>query len=225
MLSQSQEIGNFTFTPTDLPGVTLITPRVRGDERGFFLETYQKKTFSKAGITTDFAQDNHSQSKFGVLRGLHIQLPPAYQEKLIRVTSGDVLDVAVHVYPENSPNFGKMIAVRLSRDNRQMLHIGQSRYRSEPVLYAHGFYVASDDAEVLYKASQPYSPSDETGLYPFDNSIRNNVFINLNPAQMYQEGLINQRDINWPSLPKLAQQIWEHIPERRLVVSVKKRGK
>lgn len=220
-MSQSREFGNFIFIDTNLPYVTLISPKPRGDERGFFIETYRHDTFSKAGIVTSFVQDNHSGSRDGTLRGLHIQYP-RYQEKLVRAVVGEVLDIAVQVYPENSPNFGRYVAVPLGVNNRHMLHIGQGRYIGDPVLYAHGYFVISPFAEVLYKASDIYTPTDELGLNPFDSKVAIDYTRQLNPQAMLEGNLINQRDFNWPNLEKLASQIWARIPERRVVVPVKK---
>jgi dTDP-4-dehydrorhamnose 3,5-epimerase len=140
---------------TDLPGVLIIEPKVFGDERGFFYESFNAKAFKDAtGIDTPFVQDNHSRSLKGVLRGLHYQLQNT-QGKLVRVTAGEVLDVAVDIR-RSSPNFGKWVAVRLSADNRRQLWV--------PPGFAHGFVVLSEFAEFLYKTTNYYDPTSERSL-------------------------------------------------------------
>lgn len=137
---------------TDLPGVLIIEPKVFGDERGFFYESFNAKAFEEAtGLNTPFVQDNHSRSQKGVLRGLHYQLQNT-QGKLVRVTAGEVLDVAVDIR-RSSPHFGKWVAVRLSAANNRQLWI--------PEGFAHGFVVLSDNAEFLYKTTDYYNPSAE----------------------------------------------------------------
>ncbi|WP_434696179.1 dTDP-4-dehydrorhamnose 3,5-epimerase [Pseudomonas sp. Z1-14] len=140
---------------TDLPGVLIIEPKVFGDERGFFYESFNAKAFKDAtGIDTRFVQDNHSRSLKGVLRGLHYQLQNT-QGKLVRVTAGEVLDVAVDIR-RSSPNFGKWVAVRLSADNHRQLWV--------PPGFAHGFVVLSEFAEFLYKTTNYYDPTSERSL-------------------------------------------------------------
>ena len=140
--------------PTSLPDVFVLEPRVFGDERGFFLETYSEKLFSELGIADRFVQDNHSYSTRNVLRGLHYQVQHA-QGKLVRVGVGDILDVAVDLR-RSSATFGKWEAVRLSGENKRMLWI--------PAGFAHGFYVVSESAHVLYKATDYYAPQFERTL-------------------------------------------------------------
>lgn len=140
---------------TDLPGVLIIEPKVFGDERGFFYESFNAKAFKDAtGIDTQFVQDNHSRSQKGVLRGLHYQLQNT-QGKLVRVTAGEVLDVAVDIR-RSSANFGKWVAVRLSADNHRQLWV--------PEGFAHGFVVLSEFAEFLYKTTNYYDPTSERSL-------------------------------------------------------------
>lgn len=140
---------------TDLPGVLIIEPKVFGDERGFFYESFNAKAFEEAtGLNTQFVQDNHSRSQKGVLRGLHYQLENT-QGKLVRVTAGEVLDVAVDIR-RSSPHFGKWVAVRLSADNHRQLWV--------PEGFAHGFVVLSDFAEFLYKTTDYYTPSAERSI-------------------------------------------------------------
>jgi dTDP-4-dehydrorhamnose 3,5-epimerase len=140
---------------TRLPGVLVITPRVFSDPRGFFFESYNQETFRSNGIDTLFVQDNHSKSVRNALRGLHFQLPPTEQVKLVRVVRGTIWDVAVDIRA-GSPTFGHWLGVELSAENFRQLLI--------PAGYAHGFCVMSEEAEVLYKASQIYSPQHERGI-------------------------------------------------------------
>jgi dTDP-4-dehydrorhamnose 3,5-epimerase len=137
--------------PTSLPGVFILEPRVFGDERGFFFESYNQQTMAEAGILEDFVQDNHSSSRRNVLRGLHYQVTQA-QGKLVRVVEGEILDVAVDLR-RSSPSFGRWEAVRLSAENKRMLWI--------PSGFAHGFCVKSEKAQVLYKATDFYAPARE----------------------------------------------------------------
>ena len=140
---------------TDLPGVVIIEPKVFGDERGFFYESFNAKSFAEAtGVNTPFVQDNHSRSQKGVLRGLHYQLENT-QGKLVRVTVGEVLDVAVDIR-RSSPHFGKWVAVRLSAENHRQLWV--------PEGFAHGFVVLSEYAEFLYKTTDYYQPSAERSI-------------------------------------------------------------
>jgi dTDP-4-dehydrorhamnose 3,5-epimerase len=137
---------------TDLAGVLIIEPKVFGDERGFFYESFNARAFEEAtGLKREFVQDNHSRSLKGVLRGLHYQLEHT-QGKLVRVTAGEVLDVAVDIR-RSSPNFGRWASVRLSAQNNRQLWI--------PEGFAHGFLVLSDYAEFLYKTTDYYVPSAE----------------------------------------------------------------
>lgn len=140
------------FTPTAIPDVVLIEPQVFADERGFFMETWQRRKFAEAGIDVDFVQDNHSRSVKGTLRGLHYQLPPHAQGKLVRVTVGEVFDVAVDIR-RGSPTFGRWVGEYLSAENKRMLWI--------PPGFAHGFYVTSDVAEFQYKCTDYYAPECE----------------------------------------------------------------
>jgi dTDP-4-dehydrorhamnose 3,5-epimerase len=136
---------------TLIPDVLLIEPRVFQDERGFFLESYQKRKFRDAGIDVDFVQDNHSRSCRGTLRGLHYQIQQP-QGKLVRVIAGEVFDVCLDVR-RHSPTFGQWVGQYLSAENKRMLWM--------PAGFAHGFYVTSAEAEVLYKASDYYAPEWE----------------------------------------------------------------
>ena len=149
------------FIPTPLPDVLLIEPKVFPDERGFFLESYQKKSFSEAGIPFDFVQDNHSKSCQGVLRGLHYQIKQP-QGKLVRVIAGEIFDIAVDIR-RHSSTFGKWFGTYLSAENKQMLWV--------PIGFAHGLYVTSPQAEVLYKATDYYAPQWERTIRWDDPAI------------------------------------------------------
>ena len=146
---------------TALPGVKLIETRVFGDDRGFFLESWNARSFADAGLDLDFVQDNHSRSARGVLRGLHYQLKNP-QGKLVRVTAGAVFDVAVDVR-RSSPHFGRWVGYELSDANKRMLWV--------PPGFAHGFVVLSDNADFLYKCTQLYDGSDDRGIRWDDPAI------------------------------------------------------
>jgi len=139
---------------TSLPGVFILEPRVFGDERGFFFESYNQRSMADAGIAEPFVQDNHSCSSRNVLRGLHYQIKHP-QGKLVRVVEGEIIDVAVDLR-RRSPTFGRSEAVRISGENKRMLWI--------PAGFAHGFRVLSEKAHVLYKATELYAPEDERTL-------------------------------------------------------------
>ncbi|EFE23680.1 dTDP-4-dehydrorhamnose 3,5-epimerase [Edwardsiella tarda ATCC 23685] len=141
---------------TDIPDVLIFEPKVFGDDRGFFFESFSMKVFNEAvGRQVEFVQDNHSKSSKGVLRGLHFQLSPYAQGKLVRCTVGEVFDVAVDIR-ESSPTYGKWIGVNLSGENKRQLWI--------PEGFAHGFLTLSDTAEFLYKATNYYRPDYESGI-------------------------------------------------------------
>ncbi|MGB3808125.1 MAG: dTDP-4-dehydrorhamnose 3,5-epimerase [Erythrobacter sp.] len=139
---------------TELPGVLIVEPRVFGDARGFFMETWNEAVFAQSGLDVTFVQDNHSHSQKGVLRGLHVQNPGA-QGKLVRVARGAVFDVAVDLR-RSSDHFGKWVGVELSAANKRMLWI--------PEGFAHGFLTLSDDTDFLYKCTAPYAPDSEHTL-------------------------------------------------------------
>ena len=144
----------FIFEETKLIGVYIITPQVFGDSRGYFMETYKKDLFVEEGITKEFVQDNESSSTKGVLRGLHFQKEHT-QGKLVRVTHGEVFDVAVDVRP-GSDTFGQWVGVTLSSEKKNMFYI--------PEGFAHGFLVLSDTAEFVYKCTDVYDPTSEGGI-------------------------------------------------------------
>jgi dTDP-4-dehydrorhamnose 3,5-epimerase len=140
---------------TDIPDVLILEPQVFGDERGFFMESYNRRTWlEKTGIATDFVQDNHSRSSRGVLRGLHYQIRQP-QGKLVRVIAGEVFDVAVDLR-KSSPTFGKWTGVYLSETNRRMFWV--------PPGFGHGFLVLSESADFLYKATEFYAPEHERAI-------------------------------------------------------------
>jgi dTDP-4-dehydrorhamnose 3,5-epimerase len=148
--------------PTELPGVLLLEPRVFGDARGFFFESYNRRAFHKAtGLDVEFVQDNHSRSAKNVLRGLHYQIRQP-QGKLVRVTEGEVWDVAVDLR-RGSPAFGKWAGFTLSAQSKRMAWI--------PPGFAHGFLVVSDSADVLYKATDYYAPEHERTLLWSDAAL------------------------------------------------------
>jgi len=142
------------ISTTAIPGVLRIRPRLIEDERGFFFESWNARTFAQSGLETQFVQDNHSRSTGGCLRGLHYQIENA-QGKLVRATLGEIFDVAVDLR-RSSPTFGQWIGVTLSAANHEMLWV--------PPGFAHGFYVVSDKAEVLYKCTDFFSPTAERTL-------------------------------------------------------------
>ncbi len=144
------------FIPQSIPDVVLIEPTVHGDERGYFVETYRQDLFEKAiGYQVDFIQDNESKSTRGVLRGLHYQLPPYTQAKLVRVVEGSVLDVAVDIR-KSSPTFGQHVAVELTVENKHQLFV--------PHGFAHGFVVLSKSAIFSYKVDNYYEPEHDRGI-------------------------------------------------------------
>ena len=140
--------------PSEIPDVLVLEPKVFGDERGFFYESYNRRAMIEAGIPDDFVQDNHSRSAKGVLRGLHYQIQNT-QGKLVRVISGSVFDVAVDLR-KSSPTFGKWVGMELSAENKRMAWI--------PKGFAHGFVVTSDSAEFLYKTTDYWTPQYERSL-------------------------------------------------------------
>jgi len=146
---------------TSIPEILILEPKVFGDERGFFMETYQARQFADLGIPTQFVQDNHSGSRQGILRGLHYQICQA-QGKLVRVISGEIFDVAVDLR-KTSPTFGKWVGATLSAQNKHLIWI--------PAGFAHGFYVLSDWAEIVYKASDYYALEWERSILWNDPDI------------------------------------------------------
>lgn len=174
----------FELLKTPIKDLYVIKPKVFGDNRGFFLETYQKKDFLSLGLDYDFVQDNHSKSKKGVLRGLHFQKQYP-QAKCVRVISGEVFDVAVDLR-KDSPTYGKWYGARLNAENKLMLMI--------PKGFAHGFLVLSDEAEFMYKCDEYYHPEDEGGI------IYNDSDINIEWPHIDGEILLSEKDKKHPTL-------------------------
>ena len=181
-----------TFTRTAIPDVVIIEPTVHGDSRGYFVETFrQDKLEEFLGYQINFCQDNESKSSKGVLRGLHYQLPPFAQTKLVRVIHGRVLDVAVDIR-KNSPTFGKYVAVELSGENKKQLLI--------PRGFAHGFVVLEDDTVFAYKVDNYYSPECDRGI-AFDDKnlnidwILNHDELNLSAKDTKQPKLNETNDL------------------------------
>ena len=161
------------ITPTSIPDVLIIEPKVFGDNRGFFFESFNQLSFEKAiGGKVNFVQDNHSKSSKGVLRGLHYQIKQP-QGKLVRVVEGSVLDVAIDIR-KSSPTFGKHIAVELTAENKKQLWV--------PEGFAHGFLVLSEIAEFLYKTTDYYAPEFERSIIWNDPDIGINWGQNITPS-------------------------------------------
>jgi dTDP-4-dehydrorhamnose 3,5-epimerase len=151
------------FTTTEIPGLLLFEPAVYKDDRGYFFESYNEQTWEKQGISIRFVQDNQSFSTYGVIRGLHYQLDPHAQAKLIRVLSGRILDVAVDLR-QGSPTFGKCMTIELSSENKKQFFV--------PAGFAHGFSVLSETAEVSYKCDAFYHKESEGGIR-YDDPVLN----------------------------------------------------
>ena len=165
-----------TFTRTAIPDVVIIEPKVHGDSRGYFVETFrQDKLEEFLGYQINFCQDNESKSSKGVLRGLHYQLPPFAQTKLVRVIHGRVLDVAVDIR-KNSPTFGKYVAVELSGENKKQLVV--------PRGFAHGFVVLEDDTIFAYKVDNYYSPECDRGIAFDDKNLNIDWILNHNELNL-----------------------------------------
>lgn len=171
-------------TPTAIADVLLFEPTVFGDHRGFFMETFRQSFFDETLPGTRFVQDNHSRSGRGILRGLHYQLTQP-QGKLVRVIQGEIFDVAVDMRA-SSPTFGKSVGVLLSADNRHQLWV--------PPGFAHGFYVVSDSAEMVYKCTDYYAPADEHSLLWSDPELGIDWPLQQEPSQ--QEPVLSDKDRN-----------------------------
>ena len=186
----------FEFKKLAIEDVILVTPKVFGDSRGFFMESYQKSTFFENGIKVEFNQDNHSKSSKGVLRGLHYQTKPKAQAKLVRCSKGKILDIAVDIR-KDSKTFGKWVGEILSEENKNMLFI--------PEGFAHGFVVLSDEAEFLYKASGEYSPENDRGVRWNDPDINIDWNINFEP-------LLSEKDNKQPYLKETKKEdlFWKY---------------
>lgn len=177
------------FNDTLIPAVKIVTPKKHGDARGFFSEVYSQSDWRAAGHDYLFVQDNHSYSApTGTLRGLHFQIIPAGQDKLIRVVRGRILDVVVDLR-RSSSTFGKHVSVELSAENWRQLFV--------PVGFAHGFVTLEPDTEVLYKVTSQYSPAHDRGLAWDDPDLNINWHIPAGTA------LLSERDKQWPRLRDL----------------------
>lgn len=184
-------MGKFIYIETALEGVYIIEPRVFNDERGFFLESYNKKEFEELGIYIDFIQDNHSLSiKAGTLRGLHFQLEPKAQTKLVRCIRGAIYDVVVDLR-KGSPTFGKWVSVILTEDNKRQLLV--------PKGFAHGFLTLVPNTEVVYKVDEYYSPQH-------DRSLRWND-PDLNIDWPISDPFLSPKDKNAPTLRELIDEL------------------
>ncbi len=174
------------FVRTSIPDVLIIEPQVHGDHRGYFVETFRADKLEEfLGYKLNFGQDNESKSSKGVLRGLHYQLPPHAQTKLVRVIQGSVLDVAVDIR-KNSPTFGQHVAVELSADNKKQMLI--------PRGFAHGFVVLEDDTIFAYKVDNYYSPECDRGI-AFDD-----VALNIDWKIEHKDLHLSQKDTTQPKL-------------------------
>ena len=177
----------FEFERLDIPDVILVKPKVFGDNRGFFMESYKKSDIINGGIDVEFVQDNHSKSSAKVLRGLHYQEAPFGQAKLVRCSRGRIFDVAVDIRLE-SETFGKYVKVELSEDNKHMLFI--------PDGFAHGFVVLSEEAELLYKTSGEYAPHADRGIIWNDKDINIDWEIDFEP-------ILSEKDAVQPKLSEV----------------------
>ncbi|WP_026889076.1 dTDP-4-dehydrorhamnose 3,5-epimerase [Clostridium beijerinckii] len=179
---------NFNFNLTRIDGVYIIEPKTFGDSRGYFMETYSKEQFCEAGLSMNFVQDNESKSSKGVLRGLHFQKKHS-QGKLVRVTKGEVFDVAVDLRT-GSPTYGQWEGVILSDKNKKQFYI--------PEGFAHGFLVLSDEAVFNYKCTDFYSPEYDGGV------MWNDPEINIEwPLDLIKNIILSEKDKTYPNLKKL----------------------
>jgi dTDP-4-dehydrorhamnose 3,5-epimerase len=176
----------FTFEKGPIEGIFIIKPKLFGDDRGFFMESYVKKDFQSAGIRMDIRQINHSKSSKGVLRGLHFQRHPYEQAKLVRCIRGEILDVAVDIRP-GSNSFGKHFSVNLSEENRIMLYV--------PRGFAHGFLSLTDPVEVEYAVDNQYAPSHEGGI------IWNDPYLAI--EWPIRNPVLSEKDKKWPNLREI----------------------
>ena len=172
------------FIQTDIAGLLVFEPKVFEDNRGYFFEAYNEKIFSEAGIGSRFVQDNQSKSSYGVIRGLHYQLNPFAQAKLVRVLEGNILDVAVDIR-KGSPTYGKHFDLELSAENKKQLFI--------PAGFAHGFSVLSETAIVLYKCNEFYNKESEGGIR-FDDAD-----LNINWRIPSGRAIVSEKDLQLPA--------------------------
>ena len=183
-------MGNFNFIQTKIKDLYIIEPRVFGDERGYFMESYNRADFVEAGLDMEFVQDNESKSRKGVLRGMHFQTKHT-QGKLVRVTSGEVYDVAVDLR-KDSPTFGQWEGVLLSSDNKRQFYV--------PEGFAHGFLVLSDEAVFNYKCTDYYAPEYDCGL------LWNDEDVNIAwPLENIEEVILSEKDKKQNSFKELIE--------------------
>mgnify|MGYP000038172837 CR=1 FL=1 len=173
------------FIKTDFPGLLIFEPKIWEDDRGYFFESYNKKVFSEEGIEINFIQDNQASSVFGVIRGLHYQLNPYAQTKLIRVLSGNILDVAVDIRI-GSPTYGKVYTIELSSENKTQLLV--------PKGFAHGYSVLSKTAKVFYKCDEFYNKESEAGI------AFNDAVLNIDWRIDKDKAIISEKDMKHPCL-------------------------
>lgn len=187
----TRDRGKRLFEDLELSGLKLVTPKKFGDERGFFSETHNEKTWASAGLNFDFVQDNHSLSRdVGTVRGLHFQTGPFAQDKLVRVVNGRILDVAVDLR-RSSPTFGRHVVVELSKENWRQLFI--------PIGFAHGFVTLEPDTEVIYKVTNFYSPQHDCGVAWDDPDI------GVDWPVAAENAVLSEKDRKWPRLRDLAE--------------------
>jgi len=175
---------------TGFEGLWILEPAVREDNRGHFFESYNKKSFETLGLTMDFVQDNQSWSRAGVIRGLHFQIPPVAQTKLVRVLRGSIWDVVVDLRREQ-PTYGKVFYAELSAENKRQILV--------PKGFAHGFSVLSEAAEVLYKSDGLYTPSLERGIHFNDPGLKIEWRLGAGATP-----LVSEKDSAWPRLSEMA---------------------
>jgi dTDP-4-dehydrorhamnose 3,5-epimerase len=172
------------FIKTDIPNLLVFEPKVFEDARGYFFESYNANTFSAEGVDIKFVQDNQAKSSYGVLRGLHYQLNPHAQTKLVRVLQGSILDVAVDIR-KGSPTYGKVFSIELSAQNKKQLLVPQG--------FAHGYSVLSETAEVMYKCDNFYSKESEGGI------LYNDPTLNIDWQIPLDKAIVSEKDIVLPS--------------------------
>jgi dTDP-4-dehydrorhamnose 3,5-epimerase len=171
------------FVETGLPGLLIFEPMVFEDSRGFFYESYNEKVFTAQGVNLKFVQDNQSRSSYGVIRGLHYQMPPFAQSKLVRALVGSILDVVVDIR-KGSPTYGKSFTIELSAENKKQLFV--------PAGFAHGFSVLSEIAEVLYKCDQFYNKASEGGI------LYNDPVLHIDWKIPADKAVVSEKDIILP---------------------------
>ena len=177
------------FIKTDIPDLLVFEPKLFEDSRGYFFEAYNLQTFAEEGVAMEFVQDNQSKSSYGVIRGLHYQLNPYAQTKLVRVLEGAILDVAVDIR-KGSPSFGKHFAIELSADNKKQLLVPQG--------FAHGFSVLTPTAIVLYKCDQLYQKESEAGI------IYNDPFLNIDWKIPGGKAVVSEKDMLLPRFESIS---------------------